>query len=410
MSAENPSFLPYGRQSVDEDDIEAVAAVLRGDWLTTGPAIECFEGELAQRVGAEHAVVCSNGTAALHLSMLALGLGEGDAVVVPTITFLATANAARYVGAEVVFADVDPETGLMGAQELEMAIERCDRGRPAAVAPVHYSGQCVNMPEISAIARQHGMSVVEDAAHALGTQYDHAGETHSVGACRHSDIAMFSFHAVKTITMGEGGAVTTSNRDLAAKARMFRSHGMTNRAQDFANAELGRSAEDGSNPWYYEMQHVGFNYRATDIQCALGTSQLKKLDEFVAKRSRLAAIYDERLASLANFIVPLRRVENCRPAWHLYAVRINFAELDIDRAGLMKRLREYGIGSQVHYIPVHLQPYYQSRYGALTLTAAESLYEELLSLPLYPAMAKSDVARVVDALTEVVEENKSVQV
>ena len=410
MSAETSPFLPYGRPSLDDEDIAAVTAVLRGDWLTTGPAIEKFERELAEQVGAKHAVVCSNGTAALHLGMLALDLGPGRAVVVPALTFLATANAARYVGAEVVFADVDPETGLMGPRELEQAIARCDQGKPAAVVPVHYAGQCADLPEISAIARQHDMAVVEDAAHAIGTTYDHAGQSHDIGACHHSDVTMFSFHAVKTVTMGEGGALTMSDPVLAAKARLFRNHGMTKNQHEFANVEFGISAENGANPWYYEMPEVGFNYRATDIQCALGSSQLKKLAEFVAKRSRLAEIYDERLVSLSTYVVPLRRVESCRPAWHLYAVRVDFAKLKIDRAGLMTRLKELGIGSQVHYIPVHLQPYYQARYGTLTLTGAESLYGELLSLPLFPGMEEADVGRVDDALTQVLDENKSAQV
>ncbi len=407
MASEKQRFLPYGRQTVDEEDIAQVAAVLRGDWLTTGPAVEEFEQTLAETVGANHAVVCNSGTAALHLAMLALEIGADQAVIVPSLTFLASANAARFVGAEVVFADVDRESGLMNADDFERAISQNSERNLAAVIPVHYAGQCADLADISAVADRHGLAVVEDAAHAIGTQYDIEGELGAIGDCRYSRMTMFSFHPVKTVTMAEGGAVTTNKTTDAERLRYFRSHGMTHRPQDFENKELAFSADGEPNPWYYEMRDVGLNYRATDVQCALGLSQLGKLKEFVSKRTMLVDAYDSQLRQLANILKPLKRRAHCSPAWHLYPIRINFAALGIDRAKLMGKLRDKGIGSQVHYIPVHLQPYYLNRYGKISLPGAEAIYEELLSLPLFPGMKLADVDRVVDALSEIIQENKS---
>ena len=390
-------FLPYGRQVLDAEDIAAVTAVLRGDWLTTGPMVEGFEAALAAKVGARFAVACSSGTAALHLAVLAAGIRQSDRAVVPSMTFLATANAVRYADAEAVFADVDGETGLLRAQDVEAAIDGTD-GLVRAVLPVHLAGQCVDLPAIAGVATARGMVVIEDACHALGSTYTAGGENILVGSCRHSDMAVFSFHPVKAITTGEGGAVTTNDPRLYERLKLLRSHGMTRNPAEFENAELAFAADGRPNPWYYEMPEVGFNYRASDINCALGLSQLGKLDRFVERRRALVATYDRLLAPLAPAILPPERAPNCNPAWHLYAPRFQFRKIGIEREALMKRLQSAGIGTQVHYIPVHLQPYYRRRCGEQQLPGAMHYYRATLSFPLFPEMTDDDVLRVVDAL------------
>ena len=369
-------FLPYARQMIDDDDIAAVAEVLRGDFLTTGPAVAAFERKLAGTTGAKHALSCSSGTAALHLAALALGLGPGDKVVVPTVTFLATANAARYVGAEVVFADVSPDTGLMDADHFEQAIKR-GGDTIKAVFPVHLGGQSPEMEKISTIARARNIAVVEDACHALGST--------GAGACAYSDMAAFSFHPVKTIAMGEGGAVTTNDNALAERLRTLRSHGMVR-------------DPDRNQPWVYEMAEIGFNYRASDLHCALGLSQLGKLEQFAARRRDLVALYDRALKPLAPVVMPVECMPG-NPVWHLYIVLIDFASAGMDRAELMNKMGEAGIGSQVHYIPVHSQPYYRERYGACDLPGADNYYARCLSLPLFAGMEDEDVGRVVDVMS-----------
>jgi len=379
----NP-FLPYGRQTIEEDDIAAVADALRGDFLTTGPLVEPFEAAFAERVGARFAVACANGTAALHLAMLALGVQPGEAVIAPTTTFLATANCARYVGAEVVFADVDPASGLMTPQTLGEALGRLGGLKLRAVLPVHLRGDAVDLPGLAALARDAGAVLVEDAAHALGTTAEFGGERETVGDGRHSAMTTFSFHPVKTIATGEGGMVTTNDPHLAERLRRFRSHGMVR--------------PQGGPPWAYEMPQIGFNYRLPDLLCALGLSQLAKLDRFAARRRALAAAYGEALADLAPQVQIAASPAWSRPVPHLMTVLIDFAAAGRDRAQVIEALRARGVGSQVHYIPVHRQPYYAARYGALALPGAEAWYSRCLSLPLYPAMTEADVARVATAL------------
>jgi len=402
MSESDPSdplplpFLPYGRQNVDEDDIAAVAEALRGDLLTTGPLVERFEESFAAKVGARFAVCCTSGTAGLHLSALAAGFGEGDVVIVPSVTFLATANAVRYVGAEVAFADVDPESGLLTPDTLEAAIAAIinSGGCPRGVIPVHLKGVPVDMAAIASIAEHHGLLVIEDAAHALGTTYGNG--TCVVGANLHAAMTVFSTHPVKTLTTGEGGMVTTENEDLARSLRRFRSHGMEGDPLRWLEPESGMEA-GAPLPWFYEMAEFGYNYRLPDINCALGLSQLAKLDYFLARRAELAAHYDRLLASLAPRVRRPKRAADCQPGWHIYAVQIDFTGAPT-RAELMRRLRADGIGTQVHYIPVHTQPYYRRRYGEITLPGAVSFYRGTLSLPLFPAMTQADVERVVKRL------------
>ena len=391
-------FLPYGRHALDEDDVAAVAEVLRGDWLTTGPTVDAFERKLAARLGVRHAVSCSSGTAALHIAYAGLALGPKDVVVVPAITFLATANAARHLGAEVAFADVDPETGLMRPSDLEQVLQQQKRGHVRAVATVHLAGQVADPPGVAKLATRHGLTVVEDACHALGTVYE---SDVSVGSCRHSRIATFSMHPVKAIAMGEGGAITTNDDNLAERCRRFRNHGMTRNADNFRVKELAFAEGGTANPWYYEMADPGWNYRASDIHCALGLSQLAKVNRMVATRRRLVDAYDRALARLAPIVRPLGREEAQSPAWHLYIVLIDFAAAGTDRCAVMKRLRDLGVGTQVHYIPVACQPYYRDRYGEPEIPGAMSYYRRCLSLPLFVGMDESDVDRVVAALEQV---------
>lgn len=354
-------FLPYGRQSIDDDDIAAVTTVLKSDYLTTGPTCPAFEEAFAKAVGATDAVACSSGTTALHLALLGLDVGEGDAVVVPSITFLATANAARFVGADVVFADVDPATGLMTPETFSQALARTDEKRVRAVIPVHLGGQCADMQAIAEIARAHDMFVVEDACHALGGAVDGAGGGDLVGACAYSDCACFSLHPVKTIAMGEGGAVSCRDAALAARMRAARSHFMVSDKEHLTNRDMAFDEHGDVNPWYYEMPELGYNFRASDIHCALGLSQLSKLGRFVSKRRERVALYDEALSTCGPLLRPLERLAGQMPAWHLYQVLIDFAALGVSRSHVMGALREHGVGTQVHYIPVHKQPYYRDQ-------------------------------------------------
>jgi UDP-4-amino-4,6-dideoxy-N-acetyl-beta-L-altrosamine transaminase len=392
--------LPYGRQTIDEDDIAAVVDVLRSDYLTTGPAVDAFEASLSQRMNNATVVSCSSGTAALHLAALALGLGPGDWAIVPAITFLATANAIRYTGADVIFCDVDPETGLMTREILQQTLNKNKDKRIRAVFPVHLAGQPADPIGISAIAQREGIAVIEDACHALGTSYpdDKGNEIIPVGACAHADMSIFSFHPVKIIACGEGGAIATKDPQLAKRLRSFRSHGMTRIGEEFQNTDMAFDEIGAANPWYYEMDEPGYNYRLSDINAALGVSQLFKLEKFVAARQALVARYDLLIKELAPYARPLARVPGCSVGWHLYLVLIDFAVIGVTRSEIMAVLRNNGIGSQVHYIPVPSQPYYRKLYGKQEFSGAEKYYSQTLSLPLYPAMSGDDPACVVAAL------------
>jgi UDP-4-amino-4,6-dideoxy-N-acetyl-beta-L-altrosamine transaminase len=394
--------LPYGKQYIDESDIEAVAEVLRSNWLTTGPKVQAFEEAVAKRLGVRYAISCSSGSAALHMVAIAMKLGKGDVVVVPTITFLATANGSALTGADVVFADVDSETGLMTPETLEDAIERGSRiGTVRAAIPVHMTGQCCDMRALSLVAKKHNIFLVEDAAHAFGTTVVGAnGNEIPVGSCSHSLAAVLSFHPVKSITAGEGGMVLTNDPDLAEFLRCAGNSGMTRDPSNFRNHGLAFQDDGCPNPWHYEMHRLGTNYRLSDIHAALCLSQLDKLDKFIKKRREIADIYDEKISALAPEIQPIRRIEGQSSAWHLYVAMIDFKKIGKSRAQLMLELRDLGIGTQVHYIPVHRQPYYHDRYGYTDLRGAEAYYTGALSLPIFYEMDPSDVGKVCKALAQ----------
>ncbi|RCW22487.1 UDP-4-amino-4,6-dideoxy-N-acetyl-beta-L-altrosamine transaminase [Ciceribacter lividus] len=398
MNSEKRAFLPYGRQFLDESDREAVIAALESDYLTTGPEVERFEADLCRHTGAEHAVACSNGTAALHLAVLALGIGKGDKVIVPSITFLATANAVHLCGGEVIFADVDPDTGIMTPETLEEAAKRAGGGF-SAVIPVHLGGQCADMAAVAAIARSCGAAIVEDACHALGSVTSDG----AVGACVHSDAVALSFHPVKTITTAEGGAVLTRQSSLAKKLRALRNHGMTRDPTEFLDHDLALAPDGSVNDWYYEQQQLGLNYRLPDLNCALGRSQLAKLDRLVERRRALVAHYDALLRRLSDKVRPVTRLSGQEPGWHLQVVLIDFESVGKDRAQVMRELRARGIGTQVHYIPVHRQPWQRQKCGPANLPGADTYYKRCLSLPLHAGMSEGDVDFVVSELADILE-------
>jgi UDP-4-amino-4,6-dideoxy-N-acetyl-beta-L-altrosamine transaminase len=385
--------LPYGRQWIDEADIAAVVEALRSERLAHGPRAGLFERTFAETVGVREAVACSSGTAALHLALAALDVGPGDLCVVPAITFLSTATAARLCGAEVVFADVDPATGLMTPDTLAEALARA--GRPVkAVLPVHLGGRFCDLNGIEAVAREAGAVVVEDACHALGGV---DAEGRPAGACARSAAAAFSFHPVKTIAAGEGGMVTCNDPERAARMRRLANHAVTREPERLTDPELSLDNAGAVNPWSYEQLELGFNYRMDELGAALGLSQLGKLPRFAARRRELAALYGTCLARLAPLVEPVHPGPG-EPCLHLYQVRMDFAAAGVPRAELMRRMAEAGVQTQVHYIPLYRQPYFRARYGDQRLPGAEAFYAQVLALPLFPAMADADVDRAVHAL------------
>lgn len=382
-------MIPYGRQEITEADIEAVTAVLRSDWLTQGPAVPAFEAAVAEYCGATHAVAVNSATSALHLACLALGVGPGDRVWTSPITFVASANCARYCGASVDFVDIDPATCNLSADCLAEKLERArvNGTLPKVVVAVHFAGEPCDMQAIHELSLRFGFRVIEDASHAIGARY--RGEP--VGSCRYSDVTVFSFHPVKIVTTGEGGMAVCRDAALAARMALLRSHGIT---RDPAILE----ANDG--PWYYEQIELGFNYRMTDIQAALGISQLRRLDAYVASRQRLARRYDELLD---GFPVELpRRDAGNLSALHLYVIRLRLDELAVTRLEAFNGLRERGIGTNLHYIPVPEQPYYRRLGFSVTdVPQAGLYYQHAISLPLFATLTEADQDRVVEALRDV---------
>jgi UDP-4-amino-4,6-dideoxy-N-acetyl-beta-L-altrosamine transaminase len=389
-------FLGYGRQSIDQSDIDAVVAVLKSNFLTQGPQIERFEAALAERVGARHAVAVSSGTAALHIACLAAGIGPGDRGLTSAVTFAASSNCLLYAGADASFVDIDSDGLGMAAAELEHALG--DGPRVKVIISVHLAGLAHEAAAIRSLAKNR--IVIEDACHAVGGSYA-CGKPISCGA--YSDMCVFSFHPVKTITSGEGGAVVTNDGDLARRLRMLRSHGIEHDASRFVGSD-GREGGE-LKPWFYEQQQLGFNYRMTDIQAALGLSQLNRLEQFLERRRAIASRYDEAFACLPNVRLPQSaREQRDRSGHHLYIVLFDFAALRTTRTVFMSKLREQGIGTQVHYIPVYRQPYYVKRYGfdPAAFPESEAYYARCLSLPFYPGLTDEDVEHVIGAVTRIV--------
>lgn len=385
-------MIPYGKHHIDEDDIQAVVDVLRSGVLTQGPAVEAFEQAIAEYVGAKYALAVSSGTAALHLAALAAGVGPGRSLVTSPITFVASANAGLYAGGSVVFADIDPQTINMSPDSLEIALKA--NPDACAVIPVHFAGLPCDMPAIQAAADQAGAVVIEDAAHALGAQYP---DGQRVGCCANSLMTIFSFHPVKAIAAGEGGMITTNDERIYRKLLRLRSHGINKLDDPFEVAEQAET--DGvRNPWYYEMQELGFHYRITDIQCALALSQFKKLDGFIARRRSLVERYDEAFAGMLN-CHPAQVAGRGESGHHLYVLRIDFDSIDMSRGQLMQELKAQGVGSQVHYIPVPAQPYYRKLgHRPEDYPNAQKYYQDALSLPLFYDLSEDQQQHVIATL------------
>jgi UDP-4-amino-4,6-dideoxy-N-acetyl-beta-L-altrosamine transaminase len=375
-------MLPYGRQVIDDADIDGLVQVLRSDWLTTGPKVNEFEERFAAEVNAKYAIAISNGTAALHAAAFAAQLKPGDEALVTPMTFAASANCVRYQGGKVMFSDVRPDTLNLDVTQLESKIT----SRTKAVVVVDYTGQPADLAEIRTLARKHNLLVIEDAAHAVGATY-HGQKVGSI-----SDLTTFSFHPVKQITTAEGGIITTNDEQLATRLRLFRNHGIT--------SDHRQREKTGS--WFYEMVELGYNYRLTDLQCALGISQLKHLSHWLARRREIAARYTQTFKQLAALETPVE-LNDRQPAWHLYVLRFHLDQLRVDRAQIFSALRAENIGVNVHYIPVHWHPYYQKLgYRKGSLPVAESNYERMISLPMWHGMTDVDVQDVIEAVTKVV--------
>ncbi|TFZ40802.1 UDP-4-amino-4,6-dideoxy-N-acetyl-beta-L-altrosamine transaminase [Soehngenia longivitae] len=378
------TYLSYGKQTVDESDIQAVVDVLKGDYLTTGPFVKEFENKVASYVGAKYAVAVSNGTAALHMACFAAGIKDGDEVIVSPMTFAASSNAVLYCGGTPVFADIDPMTYNIDPDGIEAKITN----KTKAIIPVDFSGQSVDMDRIKEIADKYNLIIIEDAAHALGSEYKGT----KVGS--KADMVEFSFHPVKLITTGEGGIVTTNSEKLYKKMMIFRSHGIT-REKEILNENHG--------PWYYEQQYLGYNYRLTDFQSALGTSQMNKIEDFISRRREIVKLYNDSFKDLKEIVTPFE-AEYSNSGWHIYVIKIKPELLTVTRKEIFEALQAENIGVNVHYLPVYLHPYYRNLgYEKGLCPNAEELYKNMITLPLFPSMSDKDVNDVVTAVKKVID-------
>lgn len=377
----------YGKQNVNKVDIEAVVSVLQSDFLTQGPAIEKFEQYVAKYCGAKYAVAVTNATSALHIACLAAGLKKGDILWTTPITFTASANCGRYCGADIDFVDIDKKTYNISVEELEEKLINTD-AKPKVVVPVHFTGQSCDMEKLYRLAKQYNFKIIEDASHAIGGEY----KGHKVGCCEFSDMVVFSFHPVKIVTTGEGGMVLTNNKDLYDKLILYRSHGITR------NPDLMTKKSDG--PWYYQQINLGFNYRMTDIQAALGYSQMQRIDEFVTKRRYLVNRYNDLLKDLP-LILPYQ-IDEANSSWHLYVVKIDFNKVNKAKIDIFKEMKNKGVCLNLHYIPVHTQPYYQ-RLGFKQgdFPNSEVYYKDVFTLPLYYDLSDEEQDYIVQCLKEV---------
>ena len=384
-------MIPYSKQSIEEQDREAVLAVLRSDFLTQGPKVPEFEQALAEYCNATEAVAANSATSALHLACMALEIGPGDPVWTSPISFVASANCARYCGADVDFVDIDENTGNLSVAALEQKLEfaASQNKLPKAVIPVHLAGAPCDMESIKALSESYGFSIIEDASHALGSTY----QNHKIGSGTYSDLTVFSFHPVKMITTAEGGAAMTNDSTLAEKMRQLRTHGITRDSKKLENTNFGA--------WYYEQQQLGYNYRLSDLHAALGRAQLARLDSFVENRAKAAAYYHQQLEEQTLISLPPQDAPECQSSWHLFIVRL---ASESARHAAFDRLRKEGFGVQVHYIPIHLQPYYkQLGFRAGDFPAAEQFYAHILSLPLFPGIERETQDRVVSLLSNLME-------
>ncbi|MCP4265413.1 MAG: UDP-4-amino-4,6-dideoxy-N-acetyl-beta-L-altrosamine transaminase [Candidatus Brocadiaceae bacterium] len=382
--------IPYSRQSIDEEDIAAVCLALRSDWLTQGPKIKEFEEALAGYCGAKFAIAVSSGTAALHIACLAVGLGKNDVLWTSPNTFAASANCALYCGAKLGFVDIDPRTYNMSIDVLETKLIKSleTKSLPKVVVPVHFAGQATDLERLQHLSREYKFNIIEDACHAFGGTYKGS----KIGSCNFSDMAVFSFHPVKSVTTGEGGAILTDNEELYQKLIRLRTHGITR------NSEYMEGESEG--PWYYQQIELGMNYRITDIQAALGVSQINRIDSFVARRHELARRYNEKLSGLP-VVIPYQ-VTDAYSAFHLYVIRLRLSEIQKTRKEVFVELQQKGIGVNVHYIPVHTHPYYRKlgfSYGQFP--EAEKYYQEAITLPLYPSLSDKEQDYVIASLHEI---------
>jgi UDP-4-amino-4,6-dideoxy-N-acetyl-beta-L-altrosamine transaminase len=383
-------MLPYGHQWIDKDDIKAVSEVLQSDWITQGPKVEEFEKNFATYVGARYAVAVNSGTAALHTACFAAGISKGDKVITTPITFVASANCVIYQGGTPVFADIREDTLNIDPEEIKKKITSDTR----ALIPVDFTGLPVDLEEILQIARKNNLVVIEDASHALGATY----QGKKIGSI--SDMTIFSFHPVKHITTGEGGMITTNNKKYYERLKLFRTHGITKEKDKLLNYE---------GPWYYEMQELGYNYRLTDFQCALGLSQLKKIDRIIQRRREIVQKYNSEFKDIIEVKIPEINPIDSNPVWHIYIIQLNLDRLKVDRREIFEALRAENIGVNVHYIPVHLQPYYQKTYNYHKgdFPKAENYYLRAITLPIFPKMSKKDVDDVIEAVKKVIKYYKN---
>jgi UDP-4-amino-4,6-dideoxy-N-acetyl-beta-L-altrosamine transaminase len=378
-------LLPYGHQWIDEEDIKAVIDVLRSDWITQGPKVAEFEKEFARYVGARYAVAVNSGTAALHAACFAARIEKGDEVITTPITFAASANCVLYQGGTPVFADIKEDTLNIDPEEIKKKINQ----KTKALILVDFTGLPVDLKEIQEITREYNLVIIEDASHALGATYKDS----KIGSI--SDMTIFSFHPVKHITTGEGGMITTNNKEYYERLILFRTHGITKERDKLLNYE---------GPWYYEMQELGYNYRLTDFQCALGLSQLKKIDSNLAKRREIVKVYNSKFKDMPEIKIPENNPFDSNPAWHVYMIQLNLERIKVGRREIFEALRAENIGVNVHYIPIHLQPYYQKKFGYHLgdFPKAENYYSRAITLPIFPKMSDKDVYDVVRAVKKVI--------
>jgi len=378
-------LLPYGHQWIDEEDIKAVIEVLRSDWITQGPKVAEFEKEFAKYVGARYAVAVNSGTAALHAACFAAQIEKGDEVITTPITFAASANCVLYQGGTPVFADIKEDTLNIDPEEIKKKINQ----KTKALIPVDFTGLPVDLEKIQKISRENNLIIIEDASHALGASYKGS----KIGSI--SDMTIFSFHPVKHITTGEGGMITTNNKKYYERLKLFRTHGITKDKDKLLNYD---------GPWYYEMQELGYNYRLTDFQCALGLGQLKKIDKFIQRRREIVKKYNSEFKDIPEMKIPKINPINSNSVWHIYMIQVNLEKLEVDRKKIYEALRAENIGVNVHYIPIHLQPYYRKRFGYHLgdFPKAENYYSRAITLPVFPKMSDKDIDDVIKAVKKVI--------